>query len=245
MPEASGKAMDNRKNILVICGDYWHPAEIIREGFASLENEYRHFIFMEDPEKSLTEEVLSQYQVVVNCRSDNTNVKTGELWFSGEAASAPKLLRGFVEAGGNFLVIHAGCSFSEKLLPEKETNEAVKEYIDLAGCRFLRHPPQCDVEVSVVNPEHPVMRDVEDFTADDEHYLLEMTAEFYSPLFETSSEEGGQGMIGGYTRMVGSGRVIVMTPGHTRDVWENEQFRRMLSNALNYCFYGEEFSEWH
>ena len=123
-------------------------------------------------------------------------------------------------------------SFSSR---EDRFKKPAMEYLDLIGCEFMGHPPRCPVTVNVVNPEHPIMRDVSDFTERDEHYQMKVTAEYVTPLFETSSESGGEGKPGGFLFPLGSGRVVVLTPGHTLAVWKHPEFRKIIRNTLDYC----------
>ena len=38
-----------------------------------------------------------------------------------------------------------------------------------------------------------------------------------------------------YVRTQGKGRVCVLTPGHTHDVWGNSHFQVLLENAVRWC----------
>ena len=39
----------------------------------------------------------------------------------------------------------------------------------------------------------------------------------------------------GYVRTQGKGRVCVLTPGHTPEVWQNPVFKVIIQNALGWC----------
>ena len=54
-------------------------------------------------------------------------------------------------------------------------------------------------------------------------------------VFLTSRSEKGGVQSAGYTRLIGDGRLCALTPGHTLDVWENEAFIRLLTNAMEWC----------
>ena len=123
---------------------------------------------------------------------------------------------------------------------EPKFKKPAEDYVRLMGCTFKGHPPRCPVKVSVVNPEHPIMRGVEDFTERDEHYQIDVTAPYVTTLFETSSETGGQGIPGGFLFVRGKGRVVVITPGHTLSVWKNPNYQRILRNLMDYYLSGKE-----
>ncbi len=46
-------------------------------------------------------------------------------------------------------------------------------YLRMLGGRFLVHPPMQTLDLRVLNPDHPVMRGLSDFSTEDELYLLE------------------------------------------------------------------------
>mgnify|MGYP000451981975 FL=1 len=78
------------------------------------------------------------------------------------------------------------------------------------------------------------MKGVSDFTERDEHYQVEVFGEGAETLFETVSETGGV-QTGGYVKTIGRGKLCVLMPGHTLAVWENENFRRIVRNAIDWC----------
>ena len=49
----------------------------------------------------------------------------------------------------------------------------------------------------------------------------------------TTSEHGEQP--GGWRRVEGSGRVILLTPGHNLEVWLHPSFQALLRNSLRWC----------
>lgn len=56
---------------LVICGDYWHPAEIVKRGMQALPDAADFgFDFVEDAKDLLYPDMLAQYDVIVNAKMD-------------------------------------------------------------------------------------------------------------------------------------------------------------------------------
>ena len=224
------------ERVLVLCDDLWHPAEVIEKGFARMEGEAYHFDFIMAVKDILTPELLDQYPVVINCKSNNVIAANTEPWFEeGVTEVCPQQFRDYVEQGGGFISIHSGNAFSEQFCrTEEKFQRPCREYIDFIGNRFTGHPPRCPVSVHVTNPKHPVMKGVNDFTERDEHYQVEVFAEGAETLFETTSETGGV-QTGGYVKEAGRGRLCVLMPGHTMAVWENDNFRQMVLNAIAWC----------
>ena len=107
---------------------------------------------------------------------------------------------------------------------------------------FLGHPPRCGVQLQRTKKEHPILEGVGDFEIRDEHYNMELTCTDADIFMESVSEKGGT-QPAGYTRLLGEGRLCALTPGHTLDVWENEQFMRMFTNAMEWCLKAYEHGD--
>ncbi len=227
-------------NVLLICDDYWHPAEIVEKGIRAFSenNPGYRFDIVHDGKDILTPEMLERYPVIINAKNNSINSANKEPWFEeGVSEVCPSQIREYVEKGGHLIVIHSGSAFNENMqeeYPEKFTKPN-SEYIDLVGCRFLYHPPRCETTYHVAAKEHPVMKGVEDFTVRDEHYHLDVFADPVEVILTSSSESGGEGIIAGYEKKAGEGIILVLTPGHNLDVWLHPQFQKMLKNAIDYC----------
>lgn len=226
----------NQRRILVICDDVWHPAEIIEKGFGYLADETLSFDFVRTAKDILTPEMLSEYPIIFCCKGNSINAANREPWFeAGVTEVGPEEIRDYIEKGGIYVVLHAASAVDPAwVADDPRFREPAEAYVRLIGCRFHGHPLRCPVTVSVVNPEHPIMAGVSDFTERDEHYQLEITAPYVTTLFETSSEPGGQGVPGGFLFPLGAGRVVVISPGHTLSVWKNPSYQRILRNLIDY-----------
>ncbi|MBE5815402.1 MAG: ThuA domain-containing protein [Clostridiales bacterium] len=226
-------------NILVLCGDIWHPAEVIRAGFSCLEEFYPHMTFVEDAKDMLTAADLAAYDLVICCKGNHLTAGNSVPWFEENVNECtPAHLRSYVEGGGGFLAVHAGCSFSEGSMPEN-CLAPCREYIDLVGCRFVTHPPRCPVTYRVVDAGHPVTAGVESFCRRDEHYQIQLTAPDARILMESDSASAAT-MPAAYVRSIGSGRLCALIPGHILAVWQDAQFQRLLTNAIRWCMRKQE-----
>jgi type 1 glutamine amidotransferase len=66
----------------------------------------------------------------------------------------------------------------------------------------------------------------------DEHYFMAMNDSRADIFLQSHSEHGVQPA--GWTRTHGAGRVCVLTPGHSEEVWLHPSFQKLLSNALHW-----------
>jgi len=225
--------------ILVICGDIWHTTEVVKAGFSCLPDLYDQTTFVEAAKDMLTAADLAGYDLVICCKGNNVTSGNSVPWFEENVNEcSPGDFANYVQQGGGFLAVHAGCSFSEKNLPEN-CQKPCREYIDFVGCRFVTHPPRCPVTYQVVDSTHPVTAGVEPFCVRDEHYQIEMTGDDARILMESTSSEAAT-MPAAYVREMGKGRFCALIPGHILAVWQNPQFQKLLTNAIHWCMKEQE-----
>lgn len=211
-------------NVLLLCDDLWHPVEVIKRGIEDLQNKEFYFDIVCTAKDILTPEFISNYPVIVNCKGGAISAANSDPWFEdGVTEVGIKEFADYVKAGGGFLSVHAGNTVGLE----------TREYVDFVGNNFAGHPPRCEVQVTV-EKEHPVTEGVTDFVIRDEHYALCDLAEDIDVFLKASSEKGGT-QIAGYTRELGEGRICVLTPGHTLGVWQDENFRKLLFNAIRWA----------
>lgn len=221
-------------HILVLADDIWHPAETIRMGLAAFPESAMTFDIVCTAKDILTPEMIAAYPIIMICKGDCINAANSAPWFEdGVTEVGPRELRQYVTDGGNLLVIHAGCDVNPDWLPHEEKfREPCRDYIDLIGCHFVNHPPRCSVTVSPIG-SHPLLDGIQPFTCRDEQYEIALVASDCEPLLCTESESGEK-QLGGYIRQVGNGRIVLFTPGHTLSVWQNENWQKLLSGAIQY-----------
>jgi type 1 glutamine amidotransferase len=131
-------------------------------------------------------------------------------------------MRAFVRQGGGLLAVHSGTA----------GYESTPVLRALLGGVFVKHPPRCPVTAEP-RPGHPLARGAAAFTSTDEHYVMALDDARADVFLTTRSEHGEQP--GGWTRGEGEGRVCVLTPGHTVDVWLQPGFQVLLERALLWC----------
>ncbi len=225
--------------ILVICGDIWHTAEVVKTGFSYLTDLYPQMTFVEDAKDILTAADLEAYDLVICCKGNHVTSGNTTPWFEeGVNECAPKDLEAYVKNGGGFLAVHAGASFSENNMAPN-CLKPCQEYINFVGCRFVNHPARCPVTYQVLDVQHPVTAGVGSFCERDEHYQIEMTVEDATILMESTSDYANT-MPAAYVRQMGKGRLCTLIPGHILSVWQNTEFQKLLVNAISWCMKKQE-----
>ena len=220
--------------ILVICGDYWHPAEGIKEGLGAILKTQGDVHFVSE-QAEIENETLENYDLLIITKADEIAPDNYLVWKTEKIQQA---IYHYVAAGGGLLVCHAGT------VSGKNTDI----FDQLVGCRFRYHPRDSAVTVAPLKP-HPICEGVEAFTEIDEHYWIDILRGDVDIIFSSTSP--AQGVVekyesepydncpvtvypSGYTRTEGKGRICVLTPGHLLPVWQNKNYEKTIKNAIKW-----------
>lgn len=128
-----------------------------------------------------------------------------------------------VRAGMGLLFVHAGLACIADDTP----------FFELALGRFASHPSGEQTVVCRAMPgiEHPILRGVEPFAAEDEAYFCKVDLSRAQPFFAAQSAAGTE--VAGWTQCLGEGRTCALTPGHSPEMLQ--KMERLLKNAAAWC----------
>jgi len=195
--------------ILVLCGDYWHPAEVIRRGLSFLEDTHT-LDFVEDGKDILTPEFLRRYDMIINAKMNELSSANRTPWIDCDIAEVQTAdLADYIREGRGFLALHAGNAWYW----DHDTDRA---YCELVGNAFVTHPPRCAISLRPI-ADHPITRGIPPFSIRDEHYQLDHLAGDITVIMEGTSAAGTQPAA--YVRQIGQGRLCVLVPGHILSVF--------------------------
>jgi len=134
----------------------------------------------------------------------------------GEISDSQKNgLLNHVAGGKSFVGVHsATASFRE-----------TPEFHAMLGGLFIGHPKPRPYQVSVVDPEHPITKDITEFMVEDEQYGMD-----YDPRAHVlcSALWKGEAMPVAWTKSWGKGKVYYLALGHTPKDCRHEMFRTLL-----------------
>ena len=104
------------------------------------------------------------------------------------------------------------------------------EYIDLIGGRFITHDPNKEFLVQIrtagaVIP-HPISKDIDDFTIQDELYIIEGDIRKW----EILARAEGHPII--FNKMYGSGRIHNNALGHDAKALSNPSLQKLIINGI-------------
>ena len=220
----------------MLCDDLWHPAEVIERGIRGLGDGAYSFDVVKSAKDILTPKRLEQYDAVIIAKSNNVNAANTAPWFEESVTEVgPEEFRAYLERGGGIVFVHSGTCIGERFLGDADERfkKPARGMQALHGCTMNGHPLRCNCDIYVTDPDSPLTEGVSAFTVHDEHYQISDLAGDAQVFLQWDSAPGGT-QPAGWTRKIYGGRIVVLTPGHTLDVWENPEFRKLLVNAIEW-----------
>jgi type 1 glutamine amidotransferase len=152
-------------------------------------------------------------------------------------ADQTQRLHSYMHQGGKWFALHGTNSILEFLAPDAEGNPQVDcperntPFMKILGSQFMAHPPIQEYQVLATEPDHPLVKDIPEFTVDDELYLSKFHGEYQSLLHARWSEPVAnfvrddwikdsdvQPVL--YLHPYGQGTVLYLTLGHCRGKYD-------------------------
>jgi hypothetical protein len=113
----------------------------------------------------------------------------------------------------------------------------------VVGAVTQGHPPIRPFKVKIVNRDHPITQDVDDFVVTNEqHYMVCQNDPKYLLLLQSVNEDGltyknlSNSSSAGWAYDYGKGRVCYLAPGHMAvDIW-NLEYEKLQKKPSDGCF---------
>lgn len=163
-------------------------------------------------------------------------------------------LADWVAAGGTWFALHGTNSILRFLADGRvDAPETAPVLMHTLGTQFIAHPPIQPFEVTVSDPEHPLVAGIEAFEADDELYLCRIHGDLHL-LLETRFSGEATGFVESdwpddaprpvyYIHRVGKGEVLYLNLGHCRGHYDMrpmiDYYPRVERGAWALPVYGE------
>lgn len=206
---------------LAVIGDFYHPAEILREGLGAAARAGVDRIQFIDTSAAFDWDALETAGLLVLAKAGYEYVKPNVPdWMGANTGRLEKAVR----EGLGLVIVHSGLS----------GYEANPVMLRLAKACFVHHPHGL-VGVSCVWDEGAELRP-EGTTQEtggfpDEQYFLRFHETDTQVYMRTRSE--GHGLAeGGWRHEHGLGRVVCLTPGHTAEAFADASYREALVKAM-------------
>ncbi|MBO4298329.1 MAG: ThuA domain-containing protein, partial [Clostridia bacterium] len=113
-------------NVLLVCDDVWHPAEVIERGLKAMDHSGIDFDLVRTAKDILTPAFVRRYDALVNCSGGSINAANSASWFEPSVTEfGPEEFRDYVAGGGGLVVVHAGLTIGGPACPAPAYTEAV------------------------------------------------------------------------------------------------------------------------
>ena len=142
-----------------------------------------------------------------------------------------KNLLDFIASGKGFVGLHAA-SASFKKHPK---------YYEMIGGRFIKHKKKKRFDIKIIDKEHPITLNLEDFTFYDEPYRhdssmkgdMKVLAEAY---YHDEKDPDPEPII--WVKTYEEGRIAVCTLGHQIKSFKNEIYHKIIKNLVSWVLEG-------
>ncbi|MCB0666968.1 MAG: ThuA domain-containing protein [Saprospiraceae bacterium] len=176
-----------------------------------------YFTYTSDPD-DLNEENLQDYDAIMLYANHDEITE-----------SQADALLAFVKGGGGFVPVHSASYCFRNSKP----------VVKLIGGQFASHDT-ATFQARIIEPDHPAMRGVQEFTSWDETYVHDKLTGDRTVLMVR--EDGSETEPYTWVKEYGRGRVFYTALGHDERTWSKPEFHGLLEQALNWAI-GERKSE--
>jgi hypothetical protein len=245
---------DQRPRVLALFGDRYHNADYIRVALIKLFQDLNLPFDYTINYEQVSADVLRSYRLFVVLRDGmiwphgylepndyeysralesnrDWPQEQPERWITEEQGAA---IKDFVKGGGALYALHNSSHISL----------SSQDYREVMGGAYIMHPALRPFKVLVVNKQHPITRDVQDFMVNDEQHFVTYDKDPKYILLQSENTDGltgsdagkdlGTKSIAGWAYDFGKGRVAFTAVGHTlHALWEPEYFK-LQKNAIRW-----------
>lgn len=208
-----------RINAYLVCGGRYHDMDFARLELLKLCNEHEQ-IRVRVGEDYRDSNAIAASDLLVTYTCDVIPVE------DQQAALEELLAR-----GKRWLALHGTNSILRYAKGEGwEAPRVAPRFMRMLGSQFIAHPPIAPYRVEVTDPQHPLVRGIEPFDADDELYLCEDHGDNHTLLHTNFSGEaagfvehdwrGNTRRSVLYLRRHGGGELLYCTLGHCRGKYD-------------------------
>ncbi|MEW6355461.1 MAG: ThuA domain-containing protein [Planctomycetota bacterium] len=131
-------------------------------------------------------------------------------------------LLNWVASGKGYVGIHSAA----------DSFRGCPEYRAMVGGYFLTHPKYRQYQVSVVDPQHPITKDLVEFMVTDEQYIVSYDKRNH--ILATALHKG-EAVPVAWTKEWGTGRVFWLALGHNGDSCKDPNFALLLQRGAKWA----------
>jgi len=149
----------------------------------------------------------------------------------------PDLVGDHIERGGGYVGVHCAADLTSTAAEDPDElidglDEPIPALRERLGGHFINHPEQAEYGVDIL-AEHPITEGISEFRVYDEPYQVDVDDDV------TVLARMDHAVLKDYpvvwTAPSDAGRVAYVSLGHTDDALEDESFRRLLQNSVEWA----------
>lgn len=225
-------------NVYLVCNARFHDTDFARVELLKLLGEQPDVVTRVGEDYSCTDAIFaSRLLITYTCDLRPT-------------LAEQQALQRFLNNGGRWFALHGSNAIIEFVgeamesggmrIPGKaSTPDVAPLLMELLGSRFISHPANASMHITVKTPDHPVVRGLNDFDAVDEPYYCEyfgqqttlLEADYDAPatgyVVQRIDRPGPHPIL--YTHRYGEGEVLYLTLGHCRGKYDMRPFMPVVS----------------
>lgn len=213
---------DKKSSVLVVTGGHAYDTAEFVQMFRTLGGINADTIHYSRIHQPGVDRLIKKYDVLVFY----------DMWQN--TSEADRILLSYLTEKGMGLVFLHHSLVSHPLWPEYEQiiggKYRLKTEADSSLWSGYKH--DLNLEVSVLDPDHPVLTGISDFTIHDEGYSnISMLPTVY-PLLSVDHPEAAKYV--GWANNYKNSRIVYLMLGHDKLAYSNESFRQLLQNSIQY-----------
>lgn len=208
------------KKVLALVGDYYHPSDYLKQALRLIIKKDYHLDIYSN-HREINWDGLMEYDILILATWGKINDPEDEAYWLDEYHE--KRIDQFLAEGGKLFLIHSGtASYPKDGLFRK-----------ISGGHFVEHPDDSpEITLETVG-DNALTTGIEDFVIEDEQYFMDVDRKDVRVFLKARSNEFGESTAG-WIKKYKKGKVIVLTPGHSLEVFEKEMMRKLINNILEF-----------
>lgn len=208
------------KKVLALVGDYYHPSDYLKQALKMIiKKNYQLDIY--SSHREIDWNGLLEYDVLILATWGKINDPDDEAYWLDQYHE--QKIDQFLAEGGKLFLVHSGtASYPKDGL-----------FREIVGGHFIEHPEDHPKMTIKAVAENPLTKGVTDFIIEDEQYFMDVDQKEVEIFLQAKSDQFGESTAG-WSKNYKQGKVIVLTPGHTLEVFEEKMMQKLINNILEY-----------
>lgn len=209
------------EKIWAVIGDYYHPAEWIRQPLQRAIDAAGEIEVLECSEKELQHLLSQRPKAVILFKENRINPADSAInhWMDEDLQ---RTISNYVQSGGGWLAWHSGLA----------SYPVEGMYVNMLKGYFQYHPDPHRLVHYQINPKPDLRMDSVSFDIVDEHYFVHCEETETNVFLRSRSADGDS--VAGWYHQFGNGKVCCLTPAHRKEGLLHPQLIDVLGKCIQW-----------